>query len=194
MSTQYLSLATPLGALQVLGSDADVRVITFDLPGPPAGTVDAAPGSPVHQAGEQLRAYFNGQRDVFDLALTPIGTAFQKRVWALLQTIPAGQTRGYGEIATALGQPGAARAVGLANARNPIAIVIPCHRVIGGRGALTGYAGGLDRKIWLLRREGHAIDERRQHIDPHAPREHAARARYPSGGGPSSSSNSDSRT
>ena len=101
---------------------------------------------------------------MFDVTLAPAGTVFQKRVWAYLQTIPAAQTRSYGEIAAALGQPGAARAVGLANARNPVAIVIPCHRVIGSQGALTGYAGGIDRKIWLLRHEGHAIDERRKQL------------------------------
>ena len=104
----------------------------------------------MYRAVEQLHAYFTGQRDVFDVTLAPAGTVFQKRVWAYLQA--------------ALGQPGAARAVGLANARNPVAIVIPCHRVIGSQGALTGYAGGIDRKIWLLRHEGHAIDERRKQL------------------------------
>ena len=161
MSTQYLLLTTPIGTLQVIGSDAGITAITFENPGPPADAVDAAPGSKVHQAGEQLQAYFTGQHDVFDLTLAPAGTVFQKRVWAGLEKIPAGQTRSYGEVAAALGQPGASRAVGLANARNPIAIVVPCHRIIGGQGQLTGYAGGMDRKIWLLEHEGHVIDAQR---------------------------------
>ena len=164
MSTQYLMLATPIGTLQVVGGKSEISGIAFDNARPTAGAVEATPGSAVYRAVEQLHAYFTGQRDVFDVTLAPAGTVFQKRVWTYLQTIPAAQTRSYGEIAAALGQPGAARAVGLANARNPVAIVIPCHRVIGSQGALTGYAGGIDRKIWLLRHEGHAIDERRKQL------------------------------
>ncbi len=101
----------------------------------------------------QLGEYFQGHRHTFDLLLDPPGTAFQRLVWQQLRQIPLGQTRSYGEIAREIGQPTAARAVGAANGRNPISIVIPCHRVIASSGKLTGYAGGLDRKQWLLDRE-----------------------------------------
>ena len=99
---------------------------------------------------EQLQAYFRGERRRFELELAPEGTEFEHRVWTDLRRIPFGSTDTYGEIARRLGDPDAARAVGVANARNPIAIVVPCHRVIGSDGDLTGYAGGLERKKWLL--------------------------------------------
>lgn len=98
----------------------------------------------------QLAEYFAGDRKSFDLQLNPKGTEFQKRVWAQLVAIPFGETRSYGQLAAALGNPGASRAVGRANATNPIAIVVPCHRVIGTNGTLTGYAGGLSMKEALL--------------------------------------------
>jgi methylated-DNA-[protein]-cysteine S-methyltransferase len=104
-------------------------------------------------AREQLAEYFAGQRHAFDLPLRPAGTPFQRAVWDALREIPYGETAGYGELARRLGRPGAARAVGLANGRNPIAIVVPCHRVIGAAGALTGYGGGLERKRYLLELE-----------------------------------------
>lgn len=99
---------------------------------------------------EQLAAYFAGERRAFDIAVAPVGTAFQRTVWRALAEIPYGETRSYGEIAARIGRPSAARAVGAANGRNPISILVPCHRVIGASGALTGYAGGLDRKRALL--------------------------------------------
>src|ERR1700742_4477033 len=102
------------------------------------------------EAVEQLHAYFAGGRTEFDLELNLVGTAFQRRVWAALLTIPYGETRSYGEIAQQIGSPGASRAVGLANGHNPIGIIVPCHRVIGSNGSLTGYGGGLDRKRALL--------------------------------------------
>jgi methylated-DNA-[protein]-cysteine S-methyltransferase len=101
-------------------------------------------------AVDQLEAYFAGERSDFDLVLNPAGSEFQRRVWQALLTIPYGETRSYGQIAEQMGASGAARAVGLANGRNPIAIVVPCHRVIGASGSLTGYGGGLNRKRWLL--------------------------------------------
>jgi methylated-DNA-[protein]-cysteine S-methyltransferase len=101
-------------------------------------------------AVEQLDAYFAGELTAFDVALDMRGTEFQRRVWSALLTIPYGETRSYGEIAEQVGAPGAARAVGLANGHNPIAIIVPCHRVIGASGSLTGYGGGLDRKKTLL--------------------------------------------
>ncbi|MEF9907550.1 methylated-DNA--[protein]-cysteine S-methyltransferase [Streptomyces sp. P9-A2] len=114
-------------------------------------------------AGEQLEAYFAGGLKEFTLELSPHGTPFQRRVWDLLTDIPYGETRTYGELAGALGSPKASRAVGLANGRNPIGIVIPCHRVIGASGGLTGYGGGLDRKQRLLDFErGPALFEVRQ--------------------------------
>jgi methylated-DNA-[protein]-cysteine S-methyltransferase len=108
-------------------------------------------------AREQLRAYFAGRLFDFDLPLAPQGTAFQRRVWHELRGIPFGSTVSYAEIARRLGQPTAVRAVGAANGRNPIAIIVPCHRVIGANGTLVGYGGGLERKQWLLRHEAAAV-------------------------------------
>jgi methylated-DNA-[protein]-cysteine S-methyltransferase len=104
-------------------------------------------------ARDQLAEYFAGSRRHFSLPLKPAGTPFQRSVWAALREIPYGETAGYGELAARLGRPGAARAVGLANGHNPIAIVVPCHRVIGADGGLTGYGGGLERKRYLLELE-----------------------------------------
>jgi methylated-DNA-[protein]-cysteine S-methyltransferase len=101
----------------------------------------------------QLTEYFAGERADFDLPLAPVGTPFQQRVWQRLRQIPLGQTSSYGELAAEIGQPAAVRAVGMANGRNPISIIVPCHRVVGSTGALTGYAGGLAAKRWLLDHE-----------------------------------------
>lgn len=106
----------------------------------------------------RLRAYFDGDLRALDaLPAAPAGTAFQQSVWRLVRQIPAGQTRSYGELARALGRPGASRAVGAANGANPVCLVIPCHRVIGASGALTGYAYGIDRKRWLLAHESSSV-------------------------------------
>jgi len=105
---------------------------------------------PFKTAADQLDAYFTGTLTRFTLPLAPRGSAFQQRVWAALLEIPYGETESYGELAGRIGAPGAARAVGLANGKNPIGIVIPCHRVVGSNGKLTGYGGGLDRKKQLL--------------------------------------------
>jgi methylated-DNA-[protein]-cysteine S-methyltransferase len=102
----------------------------------------------------QLQAYFAGELTAFELPIQLRGTEFQRRVWASLQEIPYGETISYGELARWVGKPSASRAVGLANGRNPVAIVVPCHRVIGADGSLTGYGGGLERKVWLLEHEG----------------------------------------
>jgi methylated-DNA-[protein]-cysteine S-methyltransferase len=109
--------------------------------------------APFGEAKEQLSAYFAGTLTEFDLPLQMQGTPFQQSVWEALKTIPYGTTVSYGELAQQLGQPKASRAVGLANGRNPISIVVPCHRVIGGNGKLTGYGGGVERKQWLLNHE-----------------------------------------
>jgi methylated-DNA-[protein]-cysteine S-methyltransferase len=106
---------------------------------------------------EQLEGYWRGELRDFDVPLAPRGTPFQQRVWAALRTIPYGQTRSYAEVAGQIGQPTAVRAVGAANGRNPIWLVVPCHRVIGSTGALTGYAGGLDVKRYLLDHERGAL-------------------------------------
>lgn len=128
----------------------------------------------------RLRAYFDGDLTALDgIRVAAGGTDFQRRVWAALCRIPAGATTTYGALAAAIGQPGAARAVGLANARNPVAIVVPCHRVVGAGGALTGYGGGLDRKRWLLAHETSAratIPSRASGVEP-APSRRAATAR-----------------
>lgn len=120
---------------------------------------DAATFGPRNATGlgpviDQLGEYFAGQRTSFDLTMAPRGTAFQQRVWEQLRRIGYGETVSYGEIARRLGQPGASRAVGLANGRNPISIIVPCHRVVGSNGQLTGYAGGHERKRFLLDLEG----------------------------------------
>jgi methylated-DNA-[protein]-cysteine S-methyltransferase len=107
-------------------------------------------------ASAQLTEYFDGGRLSFDLPLAPVGTAFQHSVWALIAAIPFGETRTYGELATELGRPSASRAVGTATGRNPISIVVPCHRVVGSTGRLTGYAGGVERKAFLLDHESAA--------------------------------------
>lgn len=127
---------------------ADAGVPLDDVRRDPASCAEAA---------RQLREYFAGDRTTFDLPLAPRGTAFQQRVWMALREIPAGETRTYGEIAARLGQPTASRAVGAANGQNPLAVVVPCHRVVGANGTLTGYAGGLDRKAWLLDHEARAL-------------------------------------
>jgi methylated-DNA-[protein]-cysteine S-methyltransferase len=105
-----------------------------------------------------VEAYFSGEVRALDgVVVKTGGTAFQKAVWAALRAIPAGETRSYGQLAAAIGSPKAIRAAGLANGQNPVAVIVPCHRVIGANGTLTGYAGGLERKRWLLRHEGAAV-------------------------------------
>lgn len=137
----------------ITASDAGVTSISFS-DGPPSR---ADSSWILDKAMMQLTEYFAGARTEFDLPLTPKGTDFQRRVWSELQHIPHGSTASYLSISKAIGDVKAIRAVGLANGKNPIAIVIPCHRVIGSDGSLTGYAGGLWRKEWLLRHEGALI-------------------------------------
>ncbi len=110
------------------------------------------------RAERELAAYFAGRLRRFTIPLAPEGTPFQRAVWAALATIPFGETRSYSDVARAVGRPRAVRAVGAANGRNPLALVLPCHRVIGASGALTGYAGGIDRKEWLLAHEQRAVE------------------------------------
>ena len=122
------------------------------------GAVALVEGEAPEPVRASLQAWFAGDLRAFDgLSITTGGTEFQRRVWAALRDIPAGETRSYGQLAAAIGQPTAVRAVGLANGANPVGIVTPCHRVIGAGGALTGYAGGVERKRWLLEHERAAV-------------------------------------
>lgn len=125
--------------------------------GEQVGPVDAP--AVLTEAARQLAEYFAGERTDFDLPVAATGTAFQERVWSALRQIPYGQTWSYGQLAQAVGQPGAARAVGLANGRNPVSIVVPCHRVVGSSGAITGYGGGVERKQVLLALERRVAGE-----------------------------------
>jgi methylated-DNA-[protein]-cysteine S-methyltransferase len=155
---RFAYLDTPLGEmLAQSGDDALVGLHFQDEARCPAVGANwmRAPGDPLfRRLGEQLHDYFAGRVRVFDLPLRPVGTRFQLRVWSVLQEIPHGATTSYGAMAQRLGSPGAMRAVGAANSRNPLAILIPCHRAIGTDGSLRGYAGGLHRKRALLEMEG----------------------------------------
>lgn len=146
----YCTLPSPCGQLKLTASeDAIIRIEFSDQPEPhhPAGT------ALLSEACDQLSAYFSGQRRQFSLPLAPEGTPFQRQVWQALQQLEYGEQCSYLDIARHIGNANAVRAVGAANGRNPLPIVIPCHRVIGANGRLTGYAGGLERKEWLLRHE-----------------------------------------
>lgn len=149
---RYTISQTPIGNLVLAGDGAGLRRILFAADDVPVDwTLDHAF---LPAARQQLAEYFAGARRVFDLPLAPAGTAFQQRVWRALLEIPYGCTESYGGLARRVGNPAAARAVGLANNRNPLPIVIPCHRVIGADGSLTGYGGGLRVKEHLLALEG----------------------------------------
>lgn len=142
------NLDSPVGVLGLAASNGFIVKIVF------GGAEETCAQDPVLDAAElQLREYFTGARRRFELPLRPEGTPFQQKVWRALMEIPYGETRAYSEIAAAVGAPRAARAVGMANHVNPIPVVIPCHRVVGKSGSLTGYAGGLDMKAALLELE-----------------------------------------
>ncbi|MGA8252748.1 MAG: methylated-DNA--[protein]-cysteine S-methyltransferase [Mycobacterium sp.] len=152
----YRTIDSPIGPLTLAGRGSvltNLRMVdqTYE---PSRADWSLEPGA-FAEAVDQLGAYFAGELTDFDLELDLRGTDFQQRVWKALLTIPYGETRSYGEIAEQIGAPGSARAVGLANGHNPIAIVVPCHRVIGASGSLTGYGGGLERKQTLLELERH---------------------------------------
>ncbi|MEX0720052.1 MAG: methylated-DNA--[protein]-cysteine S-methyltransferase [Balneolaceae bacterium] len=146
----YVSfLESPIGILRILSNGNGITEIKFmDFDGP------EDPDAHTESAKTQLREYFEGIRATFDLNLIPYGTKFEQSVWTKLQDIPQGNTTSYGSIAKKLGDKNSSQAVGHANGKNPIAIIIPCHRVIGSDNKLVGYAGGLDRKEWLLKHEG----------------------------------------
>jgi methylated-DNA-[protein]-cysteine S-methyltransferase len=172
----WTTFESPVGELRVIAGRSAITAIEFGGPVPSGASARSsisraaavAAGRPVgdrddahpilREAVDQLRAYFAGELKEFDLPLDPQGTAFQLSVWDQLRTIGYGETASYGEIARRLGMtPAASRAVGLANGRNPIPIVIPCHRVVGANGSLTGYAGGIERKQTLLDLEQGAL-------------------------------------
>jgi methylated-DNA-[protein]-cysteine S-methyltransferase len=151
MTLSTIEIESPIGSIHLYGSDAGLTHCWFgsapELPAA-ARTTDM-----LRRAAKQLEQYFAGTRTSFDLPLAAEGTAFQRRVWQTLVTIPFGMTWSYGDLARAIGQPTASRAVGAANGKNPIGIIVPCHRVIGANGTLTGYAGGLPAKQKLLAHE-----------------------------------------
>jgi methylated-DNA-[protein]-cysteine S-methyltransferase len=150
----YRTIDSPIGPLTLAGRNSTLTNLRMvDQTYEPSRTGWTHDDNVFADAVEQLNAYFAGELTDFDLELDLQGTVFQQRVWKALLTIPYGETRSYGEIAEQVGAPGSARAVGLANGHNPIAIVVPCHRVIGANGKLTGYGGGIDRKLTLLELE-----------------------------------------
>jgi methylated-DNA-[protein]-cysteine S-methyltransferase len=148
-------IQSPIGPLLLARDDEGLREIRFGKGAPFAIPSDwTRDDAALEDVTAQLDEYFAGRRKAFDLALAPAGTGFQRSVWSALLTIPFGRTVSYLDVARTLGRPGSVRAVGAANGANPIPIVIPCHRVIGSDGSLTGYGGGLETKTWLLRHEG----------------------------------------
>lgn len=155
-ASAHTTVDSPIGPLTLVTRDGGLAGIfmTDHRHIPPQATFGprvAVTGHPVlTRTAEQLAAYFAGEARDFDIDLSTSGTPFQRRVWAALRDIPYGETVSYGELAAVLGQPTASRAVGLANGRNPVSIVVPCHRVVGADGSMTGYGGGVERKRWLL--------------------------------------------
>lgn len=151
MYTDYIN--SPLGWVEFKASEQGITQLIFC--GQEKSTVNT--NHITERCKKQLQEYFSGHRQVFDVALDPKGTAFQQQVWHCLAQIPYGVTVSYLDIAKMINRPKGAQAVGGANGRNPISIIVPCHRVVGANGALTGYAGGIERKLWLLKHEGSAI-------------------------------------
>jgi methylated-DNA-[protein]-cysteine S-methyltransferase len=148
----YTTLASPIGQLLLVGDGSRLCHLHMqEGPGPmPVDPQWEAADEPFDAVRSQLQEYFGGQRTAFDAPLLLEGTPFQRRVWTALLEIPYGATISYAELARRVGQPTASRAVGLANGRNPVAVIVPCHRVVGSNGRLTGYGGGLTRKRFLL--------------------------------------------
>ena len=147
---------SPIGILALIAEGDALTGLYFEQSrhgGPPASARKGA-NAIIEETRRQLDEYFAGRRTAFDLRLKPHGTPFQLKVWKALERIPFGETRSYGEIAARIGAPTASRAVGAANGRNPIPVIVPCHRVIGADGSLTGFGGGMDRKRFLLGLEG----------------------------------------
>lgn len=153
MTPSTALMSSPLGMIELIANHESLIAVRLCGAGDRPLTA-TAPTTPVlERASTQLVEYFAGTRVAFDVPLNPEGTSFQRQVWEQLLAIPHGEIRSYGHIAKSIGRPAASRAVGAANARNPIAIIVPCHRVIGANGTLTGYAHGLAAKQWLLDHE-----------------------------------------
>jgi methylated-DNA-[protein]-cysteine S-methyltransferase len=161
MSYVFKTMKSPVGELTLVGSDRGLAAVLWEDDDPSRVRLGATNEERTHpvlvQAQQQLEEYFAGKRRKFTVKLDPAGTEFQNKVWSALRTIPFGETRSYGEIADQIGSRKAVRAVGAANGRNPISIIVPCHRVIGADGKLTGFAGGLDVKARLLALEGGSV-------------------------------------
>src|ERR1700761_4783082 len=153
----YKTMESPIGGLKLVGNDDGLAAILWAADNPKRVRLNIIGEEPAHpvlvETERQLGEYFAGRRKAFDLKLNFVGTEFQNSVWQALLRIPFGETKTYGQIARELGNPNAMRAVGAANGKNPIAIIAPCHRVIGASGELTGFAGGLEAKAHLLRLE-----------------------------------------
>ncbi|MGP4044640.1 methylated-DNA--[protein]-cysteine S-methyltransferase [Streptomyces sp. 2A115] len=149
---QHMVIDSPYGPLTLVARDAVLcgLYMVGQRHRPPEESFGEPDDTPFGETVDQLQAYFAGELKDFDLPLHLDGTSFQRTVWEQLQKIPYGETRSYGELADALGNPKASRAVGLANGKNPLGIIVPCHRVVGSDGSLTGYGGGLERKRRLL--------------------------------------------
>jgi methylated-DNA-[protein]-cysteine S-methyltransferase len=158
MNLYFKEIPSPIGKLKLVASDEALVAVLMEKERLGRVKLTKSVHSSDHriliQAEQQLKEYFDGKRKIFDLPLKPLGTAFQIKVWHALRKIPFGVTKSYGELAKTIGCPKSSRAVGNANSRNPISIIVPCHRVIGTNGRLTGFAGGLDVKEKLLRFEG----------------------------------------
>ena len=158
MSLFYTIAPSPVGKLKIVATDRGLAAVLWENEDPKRVRLGAMLENPQHpvlvQTMQQLREYFAGARTNFTVPLDMTGTEFQKRVWSALLAIPFGETRTYGELARQLGNPKASRAVGAANGKNPISIITPCHRMVGSDGSLTGFAGGLATKQFLLTHEG----------------------------------------
>ncbi|MDL5158621.1 methylated-DNA--[protein]-cysteine S-methyltransferase [Actinomycetospora termitidis] len=159
MAVTHSVMESPLGPLTLRADDGVLSglYMTEHRHGPSVEALGERVDDAVPAAREELAAYFDGSLREFSTEVVLRGTEFQRRVWAALRTIPYGETWTYGELAVAIGQPTAVRAVGLANGKNPVSIVVPCHRVIGTNGSLTGYGGGMERKRALLDLEGTGV-------------------------------------
>jgi len=151
VTTWTTTIDSPVGPLLLTSDGTSLTRVLFDAEPDPEWSTE--PCALLDEAVRQLEEYFAGERTEFSLELAPAGTEFQRRVWGMLREIPYGETTTYGTLANRLGNPRTVRAVGLANGRNPIAVIIPCHRVIGADGSLVGFGGGLDRKRALLDHE-----------------------------------------
>lgn len=151
---RYARLATPLGTLVATASGGALSGLYYEggrhAPAVGPDWIEDADAAPLRECARQIREYLGGARTTFDIALAPVGSEFQRRVWREIARIPYGETITYAELASRAGAPGSARAAGAATGRNPVSIIVPCHRVVGSDGSLTGYAGGVQRKARLL--------------------------------------------